>query len=63
MVYQPVIEAAGPTWRPPLIDAATGYRSLPIFAAQPQIRAEQKQTKSDTTGSLVEEMLDNGTIS
>ncbi|KAK8844667.1 hypothetical protein IAR55_006516 [Kwoniella newhampshirensis] len=29
---------AGPEWRPPPIDPTTGYRALPIFAAQPQIR-------------------------
>ncbi|WVQ82585.1 hypothetical protein IAT38_004715 [Cryptococcus sp. DSM 104549] len=35
---EPSRTEAGPSWRPPPIDPATGYRSLPLFAAQPQIR-------------------------
>ncbi|CAD6575287.1 MAG: hypothetical protein TREMPRED_001344, partial [Tremellales sp. Tagirdzhanova-0007] len=35
---QSAFAAAGPSWRAPPIEPATGYRRLPIFAAQPSIR-------------------------
>nr|XP_031862150.1 uncharacterized protein CI109_002563 [Kwoniella shandongensis]KAA5529222.1 hypothetical protein CI109_002563 [Kwoniella shandongensis] len=35
---EPSRKEAGPDWRPPPIDSTTGYRPLPLFAAQPQIR-------------------------
>ena len=37
-VVQSAFAAAGPSWRAPPIEPATGYRRLPIFAAQPSIR-------------------------
>lgn len=41
----PVREALGADWRPPAVDSKTGYRSLPMFAAQPQIRAKPVSTE------------------
>lgn len=42
----PVREAVGGAdWKPPAIDPKTGYRSLPMFAAQPQIRAKPVSTE------------------
>lgn len=41
----PVREALGADWRPPAVDPKTGYRSLPMFAAQPQIRAKPVSTE------------------
>ncbi|WVF66665.1 hypothetical protein IAT40_001406 [Kwoniella sp. CBS 6097] len=36
---------AGPSWRAPPVDPATGYRSLPLFVVQPQIRAKPVSTE------------------
>ncbi|ODN73875.1 hypothetical protein L202_07391 [Cryptococcus amylolentus CBS 6039] len=42
---QPLKEELGEGWRPPAIDPKTGYRALPVFVAQPQIRAKPVSTE------------------
>lgn len=36
---QAEMDAAGPSWRAPPIDPATGYRKLPVWVAQPYLRS------------------------
>ena len=38
-IVRPEVDAAGTSWRPPPIDPSTGYRKLPVFVAQPILRA------------------------
>ncbi|WRT63315.1 uncharacterized protein IL334_000220 [Kwoniella shivajii] len=42
---EPSKQEAGPSFRPSPIDPSTGYRSLPLFCAQPQIRAKPVSTE------------------
>jgi tRNA-dihydrouridine synthase 1 len=42
---QPEQEALGPDWRPPPINPATGYRTLPSWVAQPYIRPTPVSTE------------------
>ncbi|WVN88473.1 uncharacterized protein L203_103684 [Cryptococcus depauperatus CBS 7841] len=42
---EPIRDKLGSGWRAPPLDPSTGYRTLPIFAAQPQIRAKPVSTE------------------
>ncbi|WWC67207.1 uncharacterized protein I206_101114 [Kwoniella pini CBS 10737] len=50
---EPIVKEAGPSFKPPPIDPKTGYRSLPIFCAQPQIRAKPISTEIGGTEEFV----------
>ncbi|WVR03179.1 hypothetical protein IAU60_000170 [Kwoniella sp. DSM 27419] len=39
------VATAGPSWKAPAIDPATGYRALPMHVVQPQIRAKPVSTE------------------
>ncbi|WWC97468.1 hypothetical protein V866_004348 [Kwoniella sp. B9012] len=52
-ILEPTIQEAGPSFHPQPIDPSTGYRSLPIFCAQPQIRAKPVSTEIGGTEEFV----------
>ncbi|EIW73221.1 hypothetical protein TREMEDRAFT_13725, partial [Tremella mesenterica DSM 1558] len=52
---QPAVDKAGPDWSPPPIDPMTGYRTLPVFSAQPLIRASPISTEIGGNESFVDE--------
>jgi tRNA-dihydrouridine synthase 1 len=44
-------------WEPPAIDATTGYRSLPVWAAQPLIRLLPVSSEVGGNDELVNEEI------
>ncbi|WWC85448.1 uncharacterized protein L201_000311 [Kwoniella dendrophila CBS 6074] len=52
-VCEPVMKEAGLSFKPAPIDPNTGYRPLPLFCAQPQIRAKPVSTEIGGTEEFV----------